>query len=335
VTPRAGPGADAPARTIFFGSGVYAVSILEALVGRTGVVIVGVVTPPDLPSGRRAALTPVPVAVAARRYGLPHLQVARVRAPEAIESIRAFEPDLGVLADFGQLIPAAIIDLPRLGILNVHPSLLPRHRGATPIPATILAGDRVGGVAIMQMDAGLDTGPVIADRSWALDGTEDAPGLEARAAAEGASLLAEVLPAVLAGRTVPQPQDAARATLTKTLRRADGRLDPRRGAADLERQVRAYRPWPGSFVEISGDRLVIHDAGVEPGQPGDRPGSLMADGDGLVLVTADGRLRLLDVQPSGGRRMGIAAFRRGHPAIVGSLVDATGTETRLAPDVLR
>ncbi len=321
MTPSADPGADRgmnpPARTIFFGSGTFAVPILEALAAREDLVIVGVVTPPDLPRGRRAALTPVPVAAAARASGLRLLQVARVRAPEAIESIRALQPDLGVLADFGQLIPGAILDLPKLGILNVHPSLLPRHRGATPIPATILAGDAVAGVAIMQMDAGLDTGPVIAERSWALDGTEDVPALQTRAAAEGAALLREVLPEVLAGRTIPKPQDATQSTLTKTLRRVDGRLDPRRAAADLERQVRAYRPWPGSFIEVRGERLVVHDVGLEPGKPNDQAGSLIADGEGLVLATSDGRLRLLEVQPAGGRRMAIAEFRRGHPTIVG------------------
>jgi len=324
VTPSADPGGEA-VRTIFFGSGAFAVPILQALIGRTDVVVVGVVTPPDLPSGRRAVLTPVPVAAAARAAGLPLLQVARVRVPEVIASIRALRPELGVLADFGQLIPGSIIELPRLGILNVHPSLLPRHRGATPIPATILAGDRVGGVTIMQMDLGLDTGPIIAERSWALDGTEDAPGLQARGAAEGASLLTEILPAVLARRAILQPQDAARATHTKTLRRADGRLDPRRGAADLERQVRAYRPWPGSFIEVRGERLVIHDVALEPGQPEDQAGSLIADGEGLILATTDGRLRLLVVQPAGGRRMEIAEFRRGHPEVVGAQADPAGT----------
>jgi methionyl-tRNA formyltransferase len=331
--PRADPGGE-PVRTVFFGSGAFAVPILHALVGREDVVVVGVVTPPDLPSGRRAKLTPVPVATAARASGLPLLQVARVRVPEAIASIRALQPELGVLADFGQLIPGSIIELPRLGILNIHPSLLPRHRGATPIPATILAGDRVGGVAIMQMDPGLDTGPVIAERSWALDGTEDAPGLQTRAAAEGASLLTEILPAVLAGRTTSQPQDAARATLTTTLRRADGRLDPGCGAAHLERQVRAYRPWPGSFIEVRGERLVVHDVAREPAQPGDQAGSLIADGEGLVLATTDGRLRLLVVQPAGGRRMEMAEFRRGHPEFVGARVDPAGTDLRPDPGSL-
>ena len=329
MTGSADPGGE-PVRTVFFGSGAFAVPILHALVGRTDVVVVGVVTPPDLPSGRRAELTPVHVAAAARASGLPLLQVARVRVPEAIASIRALRPDLGVLADFGQLIPGSIIELPRLGILNVHPSLLPRHRGATPIPATILAGDRVGGVAIMQMDLGLDTGPVIAERSWALDGTEDAPGLQVRAAAEGASLLTEILQAVLARQVTSQPQDAARATHTKTLRRADGCLDPGRGAAHLERQVRAYRPWPGSFIEVRGERLVIHDVALEPAQPGDQAGSLIADGEGLVLATTDGRLRLLVVQPAGGRRLEIAEFRHGHPDFVGARVDPALTDARPA-----
>ena len=162
-----------------------------------------------------------------------------------------------MLADYGRLIPPAVLDLPRHGALNLHPSLLPRHRGAVPVPAAILAGDATTGVTLMRMDAGLDTGPILAQRSVDLDGTEVAPALEARLAALAADLLEETLPDWLAGTLQARPQPVEGATLTRPLRRADGWLDPARPAVELERQVRAYQPWPGSFVEADGERLVV------------------------------------------------------------------------------
>lgn len=309
-------------RTVFFGSGSFALPILDALLRRAEIEIVGVVTPPDGRAGRTGALTPVPVAAMAAAASLPLVQVQRVRSSEAIDAIRGFASDLGVLADFGQLIPQSVIDLPAHGIVNIHPSLLPRHRGATPIPATILAGDLEAGVTIMQMDAGLDTGPIIAAQSWLLTGTEDSPGLEARAADEGAQLLDEVITMLLAGPLPSTPQDAAFATLTRPLRRADGRLDPAHTAIGLERLVRAYRPWPGAFIEAGGLRLVVHEGAVAGSMSGDVPGRVVAHEDGIALTTSDGRLVLETVRPAGGRSMPGAAYRRGRPSIVGAVVDA-------------
>lgn len=318
--PRAAAGRMYPVRTVFFGSGSFAVPILDVLVGRRDIEIVTVITSPDGRAGRTGRSAAVPVAQAAHGAGLPLLKVPRVRTPEAVEAIRALDPALGVLADFGQLIPQAILDLPDLGILNVHPSLLPRHRGATPVPATILAGDSIAGVSIMRMDAGLDTGPVVGVRSWMLDGTEDAPGLEARAALEGASLLDEVISALLAGDVVGLPQDPLVATMTRPLVRESGRLHSGRSARQLERQVRAMRPWPGSFVELGDRRLVVHEVEIRDAQPGDVPGMLVADGDAIALSTIDGRLVLVSVQPAGGRTMSGPAYRRGRPSAVGATV---------------
>ena len=308
------------ARVIFFGSGAFAVPILEALVALPGLDIVAVVVPPDRPAGRRAELARVPVAARAAALGLPVRHVARVRAPEAIAFIAALHPDLGILADFGQIIPPAILQLPGHGILNIHPSILPRHRGATPIAAAILAGDEEAGVTVMQMDAGLDSGPVVAVRRWRLLGGEDAPAIEAQAASAGARLLEEVLPSVLAGRAVATPQDPLGATMTRPLRRSDGRLDPSLPAALLERQVRAFRPWPGTHVEVGGLRLAVLEAAVGPAARDDRPGTLVGDNGGLAIATPAGRLRLGIVQPAGGRRMTGAAFRRGRPDLVGSAI---------------
>ncbi len=320
VPPNRTAAAGRPARTVFLGSGTFAVPILRALLADDGFEVVGVVTPPDRPAGRRGEPAAVPIAAEARRAGVPLLQPERIRTPESAAAIAELRPDLGVLADFGRIVPPSILAIPTHGILNVHPSLLPRHRGATPIPATILAGDAEAGVSVMVMDAGLDTGSVLGARSWSLLGSETAPALETRAGAEGAALLRELVPAYLSGERAPVPQDEARATLTRPLRREDGRLDPAHSATELERHVRAYEPWPGSWVEPPAGRLAVARAEVAPSEPGDATGALVADGDGLALVTSDGRLRLLELQPAGGRRMSGATFRRGHPTVVGQLV---------------
>lgn len=311
-----------PARTVFLGSGAFAVEIVRMLAGHPAVTLVGVVAPPDRPVGRRAEPTAVPVAAEARRLGVPLLQPERFRSAEAVAAIEGLAADLGVLADFGRIVPPAILALPAHGILNVHPSLLPRHRGAAPIPATILDGDTVAGVSVIRMDAGLDTGPVVATRSWPLTGRESAPELETRAAQEGAGLVAGLLAPYLAGSCRPVAQDDAAATLTRPLRRADGWLDPGRPTVHLERQVRAFLPWPGSYVETAIGRLAVLRAEVVDRLAGDRTGELAPHGDGLALVTPDGRLRLTEVQLAGRRPMSGPAFLRGHPAAVERLVSA-------------
>ncbi|MEO8461626.1 MAG: methionyl-tRNA formyltransferase [Chloroflexota bacterium] len=326
MTPRASSDGASTARTAFFGTGAFAVPILESLVGRSDLSIVGVVTPTDRPVGRRGTLTPVPLAGAAVRLGLPLIQLDRVRSDEAFMTLRDLAMEVAVLADFGQLIPQRVLDLPPLGFINVHPSLLPRHRGAAPIPATIAQGESRAGVSIMRMDVGLDSGPIIASRAWDLEGTEDSPALEARAAAEGAALLGEVLPAVLRGQAPGEPQDPDDVTLTRLLRREDGRLDPTLSAAELERQVRAYRPWPGTFVVVGGDRLAVLEAEVLPSERGDSPGRVIAADEGLALTTIDGRLALRTVQPAGRRPMSGADFRRGHDGLLGTSVSSSRHE---------
>ena len=318
----------ASVRLLFLGSGGFAVPALERLAADPAIRIVGVVAAPDRPAGRGGALRSVPVARRARELGLPLLQPAGVRDEATIHAIAALAPEVGVLADFGRLVPAALLDLPPHGILNLHPSLLPRHRGASPIPATILAGDPETGVTVIRMDPGLDTGPIVAARRWALDGTETTPELEVRAAAVAAELLAETLPAWLAGTLRAIPQDDPEATLTRPLRREDGRLDPALPAARLERAVRALQPWPGSFVEAAAGRLVVWAAHVAPAEPSETAGAaagavgtLVAAGRALALVTAEGRLVLDEVQLEGRRRMGGEELLRGHGArLLGSRV---------------
>jgi methionyl-tRNA formyltransferase len=234
---------------------------------------------------------------------------ASLRDPDVVEDLRRLDSDLIVLADYGRLVPAAVLDLPRHGAVNLHPSLLPRHRGAAPVAAAILAGDAATGVTLMRMDAGLDTGPIVAQRSIALEGDEVAPTLEARLATLAADLLVESLPGWVAGRLVARPQPESGATLTRPLRRSDGWLDPARPAVELERQVRAYQPWPGSWTEVDGGRVIVWAATVIDG--GGETGDVVPSVDALAIRTSAGSLRLDEVQPAGGKRMSGAAFRRG------------------------
>jgi methionyl-tRNA formyltransferase len=300
--------------------------MLDALVADPAMAVVAVVTPPDRAAGRRGGLSPVPVAVRARARDLPLIQPPSLRDPTAADALRALAPAISVLVDYGRIVPPAVLAIPPRGFLNVHPSLLPRHRGASPIPATILADDARAGVTLMAMDAGLDTGPIVAASSWPLTGTETAPDLEAKAATEGAALLLASLPNWLAGRLSPRAQDDASATLTRPLRREDGRLDGAAPARLLERRIRAYMPWPGTFVEIGLGRVAVHRGEVAPAEPEDRPGTLVEDGAGIALATVDERLRLLEVQPAGRRRMSSDAWCRGHPSVVGATVAGAATE---------
>jgi methionyl-tRNA formyltransferase len=318
------------ARTIFLGSGTFAVPILDAVAAHPRLHVVGVVTAPDRPAGRSRTMTPTPVAVRAAALGLPVLRPASVRAPDALADLAALQPDIGVLADYGRIIPRALLDLPAHGILGVHPSRLPRHRGATPIEATIREGDPEAAVTIYRMDEGLDTGPIVDVISWPLDGTETGPSLQSDAAARAAARLAIVLPAYLDGEAVPVAQGATTSAVTTRLTRADASLDPARPAADLERQVRAHAGWPGAAVDTAAGRLVILEASVAPraaaaeDDPG--PGTVVDVEGRPALVAGDGRRLVLErVQPAGGRPMSGAEFLRGRRGLLGTTVAAPAT----------
>jgi methionyl-tRNA formyltransferase len=308
VTPQ--PGGDR-VRTVYLGSGGFGAPALRRLAGHPAIELVGIVTAPPRPVGRKQVLTPTPIGALAAELGLgPVLTPVRLRAPESIEAIVALAPGLAVLADYGQIVPPAILELPH-GALNLHPSALPRWRGATPIPATILAGDPVTAVSLMRMDAGIDTGPVIARVDVPLTGGERAPDLELHLAQIAGELLDRSLVPWLRGELTAQPQPAEGVELTRPLRREDGRLDPLRPAAALERQVRAYLPWPGTFLEVDGERLVVAAATVAPREPGDRAGTIVRHGRLPALATSDGRLVLAQVTPPGKRPMAGEDWLRG------------------------
>lgn len=312
------PAADdaAPVRTVFLGSGAFGVDSLRRLAARADIRLVAVVSAPPRPAGRGGRTSPTVIASVAEELGIPILTPARLRDPEAVATVHALGPELLVLADYGRLVPSELLDPPH-GALNLHPSLLPRHRGATPIPAAIDAGDAETGVTLMRMDAGLDTGPIVAQARRPLAGTETTPDLEPILARLAADLLDDRLGPWLRGELEPTPQPEDGASLTRPFRREDGRLDPTRPAADLDRRVRAYRPWPGSFVDTRFGRLAIRSAAVD--RDGGPP---LATFDELGLgVGAGERLRLLEVQPAGGRPMPWEAYVRGRPGIVGSTLD--------------
>ena len=217
-------------RAVFFGSGSFAVPILEALVAIPCLRVGAVVSAPDRPVGRKAIPTPTPVAARAGELRLPLLQPARVRGAESVAALRALAPDLAILADYGQMIPRVLLDLPPRGFLNLHPSALPRHRGAAPIPATILAGDTTAAVTLLVVSEEMDAGPIVAVQPLEVRPDDTAPVLEERASATAARLLTDALPEWLAGRLPARPQPAEGVTLTRPLRREDGLLDPERPA---------------------------------------------------------------------------------------------------------
>jgi methionyl-tRNA formyltransferase len=303
-----------PARAVFLGSGSFGVPILDAVASSPDVELVGVISVPDRAAGRRQVLTSVPVVARAREIGVPVIQPASLRTADGLAAVTVLDADVGVLADFGRIVPPPVIAAVPRGILNVHPSLLPRHRGATPVAAAILSGDDRAGVTIIEMDEGVDTGPIVAAESWLLHGTESTPAVETEASLRGASLLTRTLGPWLRDEIEPQPQDDAGATTTRPFSRDDGRLDPEASVTELERRVRALQPWPGTWIDTVAGRVAVWRATARPDASNDEPGTLDENG----LRARDGYLVLEEVQPAGGRRMDFRAFLRGRPGVAGS-----------------
>lgn len=306
-------------RVVFMGSPAFAVPALEALAGAYAVV--GVVTQPDRPAGRGSRLRPPAVKVAAERLGLPVFQPEKISAPDALGQLRAWKPDLIVVAAFGQILPPAVLNLPPYGCLNLHASLLPRWRGASPIAAAILAGDPVTGVTVMVMDEGVDTGPILAQREEPILPDDTTGSLTERLARLAADLLMETLSLYLTGAIQPRPQPEEGVTYCRPLKKADGRLDWTRPAEELERQVRAVQPWPGAYT-FWEDRLlkVLRAAVIPEDRAGELPGRVVSVGDGAAVVTGRGLLRLLEVQLAGRNPLPIDAFLRGQRGFVGSVL---------------
>jgi methionyl-tRNA formyltransferase len=298
-------------RVVFLGSGAFAIPSFEALFA-AGHDVAALVTQPDKEKGRGRSLAPPPLKPVAEARGVPVLQPRRVREPEAQAALRAFAPDVQVVVAYGQILPRDVIEIPRLGTINVHASLLPRYRGAAPIQWAILRGETQTGVSTMHIDAGLDTGPVLLQRPLAIGPDETAGELEPRLARLGAEALVETLAGLASGSLTARPQDPARATLAPILHKEDGRLDWSRDPAALARQVRGLNPWPGAFALWNGARLGVWRARARAEAAPTVPGQLLGrDGDALLVACGGGALALLEVQPEGRRRMSGAAFSLG------------------------
>lgn len=321
-------------KTVFFGTPELAVPFLEALKADSAFEVVAAVTQPDKPSGRGGALTPAPVKEAAARLGIPVLDFASLKKdPTAAGTLKALGADAFVVVAYGKLIPKEILELPRLGCVNVHPSLLPRHRGPSPMQSALAEGDPDTGISIMLLDEGMDTGPLLATESIGVDDVETLPSLTAKVMLHGPALLAATLKRHAAGEIVPLQQDDAEATVTKLLERADGHLDWSKPVAVLERQVRAYLGWPGTYAVWERAGALSEPTASESRRPlrlkvlAAQPTDLRADfppgtvqvKDGRLLVeAADGTLEILSVQPEGKAAMTAAQFLSGYSDIAGA-----------------
>jgi len=307
-------------RVVFLGTPAFALPSLRALA--QAAVVVGVVTQPDRPSGRGLVQAPPPVAVAAREMGLALLQPESLRSAEALADLSALRPDLLVTVAYGRLVPGAVLALPPMGCINLHPSLLPEYRGASPIQRAIADGAAATGVTVMHLSEDLDAGDIILQRRVEIGPEETAGELEARLAEEGAALLLESAGQIARGEAQRRTQDHTRATYAGKLSKADGAIQWARPAQTLINLVRAMNPWPCAHTTWRGGVLKIWRAKVMDGQG--LPGQVLEAGEaGITVAAGEGAVALVEVQPEGGRRMSAAAFARGHRVAKGDRLGET------------
>jgi len=296
-------------RLVFMGSPEFALPVLRVLAQSYDVI--GVVTQPDRSTGRGRVVKPPPLKTLALEIGLPVIQPEKLREPSVIQQLRIWNPEIIVVAAFGQILSKDVLDLPPYGCINVHASLLPRWRGAAPVNAAVLAGDDETGVTIMKMDAGLDTGPMLTQKSIRLT-EDDTAGSVAKALSRlGAGLLIETLPDYISGKLIPQPQPDQGATYAPMLKKEDGLLDFSRPAVELERRVRAMNPWPGAWFEWNGNPFKVAKASVVSGQKGLVSGNRFTVGGRPAVQSAEGALILDEVQPAGKKVMSGKSFLAG------------------------
>jgi methionyl-tRNA formyltransferase len=297
-------------RTVFMGSPDFSLPILNEL--HRLVNVIGVVTQPDRPSGRGRSMQSPPVKTLAENLGMAVIQPEKLSDPFAIQKLIEWDPELIVVAAFGQLLRKEVLDMPRLGCLNVHASLLPRWRGASPIQAAILHGDTTTGVTIMKMDIGLDNGPILTLREFSIKEPFTGGDLSRKLSILGARTLGEVLPSYINGMIAPYPQDESKATYTKKLKKTDGKLDFNLSAHELASIVLAFNPWPGTFFELEGRFIKVHEAHAHD--------TFVAEPEGHYIVnnkpaigTSKGLLVLDVVQPAGKQAMAGSAYLNGYP----------------------
>ena len=299
---------------------------LEKLVGDKQFQIAAVVTQPDKPKGREMRLQFSPVKILAEKLKLPVLQPVKARDEKFISELRELKPDLIVVVAYGQILPQTILDLPKFGCVNVHTSLLPKYRGASPIQSAILNGDAETGVTIMKMDAGLDTGKIISQARTPILPEDNSQTLHDRLAQLGAELLVETIPNYVAGKIPPKPQPAESASYAAKIKKEDGKIDWNEPAEKILNRLRAFTPWPGAFTflrtEEKSQLLKIWKAEIS-GDNGHAGMVLSADKNGIVVACGKNALRILELQREGGRRLSAQEFLAGHPLKLGEKFDAS------------
>jgi methionyl-tRNA formyltransferase len=306
-------------RVVFMGSPPFAVPSLEYLV-LGGYEIAAVYTQPDRTGGRGRKLAASPVKEAALALGLTVAQPESLKSSETFEQLAAFKPDIIVVAAFGQLLPKAVLELPRLGCLNVHPSLLPKFRGASPVAAAILAGEAFSGVSIMLLDEGMDSGPVLARAQVSIADSDTTASLGAKLSRVGAGLLGEVMVGWIRGELKPQPQDESQATYCQPITKDEGEIDWKLAAVEIWRRVRAFYPWPGSFTHWRGKTLKIIEATPLSPQTSAKVGEVVALDSGFGVGSGDGVLNILKVQLEGKQVLTAAEFLRGQRDFIGAVL---------------
>lgn len=309
---------------IFMGTPTFAVPTLQRLIEMPDVEVAAVVTQPDRPAGRGRRVQVSPVKELVLAHGLTVLQPLSLRTPAVVTELASYRPDVIVVAAFGQILRPAVLELPPLGCLNVHASLLPRWRGASPIAAAILAGDVMTGVTIMRLDEGMDTGPILAQASAPIQDDDTAVTLGERLAARGADLLAETLPGWARGEVAARPQPTEGITYAPPVQKEDGRADWTRPAVELWRRWRAYQPWPGLYTGWQGQNLrLVRVRPLEDWRGDASLGQVIAMRAGVAVATGAGALLLDEVQLAGKRAMSAADFCRGQPGFVGARLGPT------------
>lgn len=321
VVPRPDVPVPVPAPVVFFGSPAFAAPTLRALAGARDFAVRLVVTQPPRPAGRGRAIQRSAVHEAADALGLPVLTPERLRGNDALDVLRATAAALFVVAAYGKILRPDVLDIPSRGTLNVHASLLPAYRGASPITAAILDGVPTTGVTIMLMDVGLDTGPVLAQEAVPIPPDATTETLTETLATVGAPLLVDTARRWLAKKIAPQPQDDTKATTTRLIRKEDGAVDWREPAARIARMERAYTPWPGVYTWLGGERLLLHGLTALPAASDHPPGTIVAViADGMRVATGAGDVLIARIQPEGKRAMDARSFAASRPHLAGSVL---------------
>lgn len=305
-------------KVIFMGTPYFATASLEALINFSDFKPIAVVTSPDKPVGRKQELTPPPVKIVAQKNNFLILQPEKIRNQEFTEQIKNLNPDLIAVTAYGKIIPPDILSIPKYGCINVHASILPKYRGPAPIQAAILQGDKTTGVTIMLMDEKMDTGPIISQREIAIDSQETLETLQNKLSKLGAELLIETLPKYISGELKQQNQDETLATYCKMISRDDAKLFWDKTSEEIDRQIRAFTPWPGAFTFYHiqpNKRLKIIKAQIFDGNVSDNEteyGKMIFDNDKLLVKTGNSWLLILELQMEGGRPVSSQEFMNGY-----------------------